>query len=129
MADGSQARLWTREEYLAWEERQERRHEFVGGRVVAMTGARNRHEQIRGVVFFQLKLQLRGRKPCEPYGPDTKVAIPNGNVRYPDVLVDCDPDRDANSQFSVAPTLIVEVLSPSNRWLDRERKIADYQAL
>lgn len=129
MADGSRGALWTREDYLAWEERQERRHEFVAGRVVAMTGARNRHELIRGDIFFELKRQMRRKGPCEPFGPDTKVAIPNGNVRYPDVVVDCDPARDPNSQFAATPTVIFEVLSPSNRWLDRERKLADYQQI
>jgi Uma2 family endonuclease len=129
MADGSQARLWTREEYLAWEEQQERRNEFVAGRIVAMTGARNRHEMIRGDIFFELKRQLRRMGPCEPFGPDTKVAVPNGNIRYPDVVVDCDPERDPNSQFAAKPTVIFEVLSPSNRWLDRERKLADYQQI
>jgi Uma2 family endonuclease len=94
-----------------------------------MTGARNRHELIRGDIFFELKRQMRRKGPCEPFGPDTKVAIPNGNVRYPDVVVDCDPARDPNSQFAATPTVIFEVLPPSNRWLDRERKLADYQQI
>jgi Uma2 family endonuclease len=129
MADGSRGALWTREEYLAWEERQERRHEFVAGRVVAMTGARNRHELIRMNIAVALRLMLGRKGPCEPFGPDTKVAIPSGNVRYPDIVVDCTPDRDLNSQFAATPTVIFEVLSPSNRWLDRERKLADYQQI
>ena len=36
----------TKEEFLAWEERQELRHEFDGHKVIAMVGATQAHELI-----------------------------------------------------------------------------------
>jgi Uma2 family endonuclease len=49
-------------------------------------------------------------------------------IRRPDVTVDCAPPAPG-SQEAQAPTLAVEVLSPSNRPADRIRKIEEYKRL
>jgi nucleoside phosphorylase len=38
---------WTVERFLAWEERQELRHEFDGVRTIAMTGGTVAHDAIQ----------------------------------------------------------------------------------
>jgi Uma2 family endonuclease len=129
MADGTAPLSWTTMDFLAWEEQQETKHELVDGKVYAMAGAKNRHEKIKSNLSYFLRSQLPADGPCEPYGSETKVAIPNDNFRYPDLVIDCTSPRDLDSQFADTPTVIFEILSPSNRWLDRERKLADYQLL
>ena len=50
----------TFEAYMAWEAEQAERHEFLGGEVFAMTGARATHNTIAGNVFAPLRDALRG---------------------------------------------------------------------
>ena len=92
---GTAAKRWTLQEFLDWEERQEHRHEFVDGDIRMMTGGTKGHAGIARNILFALYGRLRG-SPCLPYGSDLRVTIPTvGNVRYPDVTVDCghqDPD-------------------------------------
>ena len=43
------------ETYLAWEERQEEKHEFVAGEVFAMAGARREHVVVSGNLAVPFK--------------------------------------------------------------------------
>jgi Uma2 family endonuclease len=129
MADSSAPLHLTAQDFLAWEEHQETKHELVDGRVYAMAGAKMRHERIKKNALTYLDRALPANGPCEPFGSDTKVAIPNGNFRYPDLVIDCTQPRNLDNQFADTPAVIFEILSPSNRWYDRERKLADYQLL
>ncbi len=115
--------------YLAWEENQEFKHEFVGGFAVPSHGKTIRIAKLIGNLHFAIHQIDPANGPCEPFGSDTKVAIPNDNFRYPDLVIDCTSPRDLDSQFADTPIVIFEILSPSNRWYDRERKLADYQLL
>jgi Uma2 family endonuclease len=129
MADGNSPLRLSAQEFLDWEEQQETKHELVDGKVYAMAGAKNRHEKIKKNLIAFLDRSLPANGPCEPFGSDTKIAIPNSNYRYPDLVIDCTQARDLDSAFSETPTVIFEILSPSNRWYDRATKIADYQLL
>lgn len=126
MAD-SLHRPLTLAEFLAWEERQETRNEFVGGRIHAMAGGTRRHNKIARNVLALLLLRL-GSGKCQPYGSDMKVLIPNGNSRYGDVTVDCGPDLPEDIA-ATEPTVIVEVLSKSTAFLDQTEKLDDYQSI
>lgn len=119
------------EAYLAWESDQAERHEFFGGEVFAMTGARATHNTIAGNVFALLKQALRGT-PCRVFIADMKlhVASANGSF-YPDVFVSCDPrDRSADAELVQRhPQLVVEVLSDSTAAFDRGQKFEAYRGL
>jgi hypothetical protein len=62
------------EDYLAGELVSPVKHEYLGGVVYAMAGARNAHNLIAGNVLIALGGRLRGR-PCRPYNSDTKIRI------------------------------------------------------
>lgn len=117
----------TVEEYLAWEPRQERRHELVDGVVRLMAGGTRAHFEIGDRARDALKARLRGGV-CRVYGADFRVMTPAGNHRYPDGVVDCAPGgpRDLSA---TKPTLIVEVLSPSTEFFDLTVKLEDYQSI
>lgn len=115
------------ETYLARERDSQIKHEYVGGTVFAMAGARNSHNGIAANVLVALGAQLRG-KPCRPYGSDTKVRIrlPNQTrFYYPDALVVCQLNA-AQDPFQDSPTVIAEVLSLSTRRVDSHEKLDAY---
>ena len=117
------------EAYLAWEALQTERHEYVGGEIWAMTGARATHNTITLNAFYYLRMTLKG-KPCRVYGIDLKLHINEvGDYLYPDVMVTCDPrDRKpGEARFMSHPWLIVEVLSDSTAAYDRGRKFELYR--
>lgn len=122
----------TAEEYLAWEELQETKHEYLNGmvyEVYAMTGAKDAHVTIAGNVFALIKAHLRGT-PCRTYIADMKLQADKGSAYfYPDVFVTCD-SRDRASEFHKSyPKLIVEVLLPSTAGYDRGDKFAAYRQM
>lgn len=122
---------WTVEQFIAWENEQAERHEFVGGEVFAMTGARDGHNTIAGNVFAILRGHLRGT-PCRAYIADMKLHVVRENaVFYPDVMVTCHP-RDLGPEGSLdkqQPKLIVEVLSDSTAAYDRGEKFRAYRSI
>jgi Uma2 family endonuclease len=126
MSDKRRPSSMTMAEYLAWEERQPGKHEFVDGQPVAMAGASKRHNSIAGNVLAALHGKLRG-KPCRPFGSDTKLISPTGRARYPDVQVDC-ARLSSMEVASTDPRVVIEVLSPSNDWIDIAKLREDYQA-
>lgn len=115
------------EDYLCWEAREERKHELVGGEVRAMAGASRAHNEIVVNLLIELRQLMRGG-PCRPYGSDLKVAIPNRNFRYPDVVVDCARGAPGDL-FATEPTMVFEVLFPSTELFDETDKLADFQSV
>ncbi|HEY8377844.1 MAG TPA: Uma2 family endonuclease, partial [Nannocystis sp.] len=77
----------TLDEFLAWEETQELRHEFVDGEVFAMVGATRAHNTIGLNLCLALKRELRGRG-CAVYHESVKV-LAGEQCFYPDVVVTC----------------------------------------
>lgn len=117
------------EEYLAWEETQAEKHEFVAGEVVAMTGARQDHVVVSLNIASALKQRLRGT-PCRAYMADLKLKVEAADAFfYPDVMVSCHPGDLGNQQYIANPSLIVEVLSESTADYDRGGKFVAYRKL
>ncbi|MBX9698439.1 MAG: Uma2 family endonuclease [Acetobacteraceae bacterium] len=115
----------TEAQFFAWLERQETRHELVDGQPQAMVGTTRRHDRITANIIAALHGRLRGGR-CVVNTADTAIRIPGGNIRYPDVSVDCgrfiDEDRAAD-----APVLVVEVLSRSTSPFDQTHKLEEYK--
>jgi Uma2 family endonuclease len=118
---------FTPAEYLAWEEQQEFRHEYVDGEVYAMTGGTINHSKIAVNLTIALGNHLRG-SGCQILNSDAKVQIAASNSYvYPDVSVTCDArDRHAD-KFISHPCLIIEVLSPTTEAYDRGDKFRLYR--
>ena len=112
--------------FLAWEEKQELRHEFDGVRAFAMAGGTDAHAAIQVGVIGSLRAHLRG-KPCRPYGSELKIRTADG-IRYPDAFVVCTP-RVPSATISNDPVVIFEILSESTVQLDLMIKAAEYQAI
>lgn len=119
-------------DYLAGEALPGPRHEYVRGDIFAMTGASKTHGTIAGNVFVAIRNHLRG-SPCRVWMADMKVHIDSaGCYYYPDLVVTCSPRDlapDAPKHYVDAPTLVIEVLSPSTESVDRREKWMNYRQL
>ena len=120
----------TAAEYLEGERVAETRHEFVDGRVYAMSGASRRHNEICLDLASLLQAHLRGG-PCRTYIEAVKVQIADDlgeGYYYPDVFVACEPGDD-DSHVVRNPKLIIEVLSESTSRIDRTDKLTNYKRI
>jgi len=111
------------EDYLDGELVSTVKHEYLGGVVYAMAGARNAHNLIASNILIALGARLRG-KPCRPYNSDTKIRVQlptQTRFYYPDVSVICRPNAQSES-FQDEPAVIFEVLSSGTRRIDEGEK-------
>jgi len=117
-------------EYLASEERGDLRHEYIGGRIYAMTGASDRHNLIATNLVAELRPRLRGTS-CQLFVADMKlrIAIAGEDIfYYPDLMVCCDPE-DRATYYRTRPCLLVEIASESTERIDRREKLLSYMRI
>ncbi|HSP41351.1 MAG TPA: Uma2 family endonuclease [Luteolibacter sp.] len=117
-----------REEYLQRELVSEIRHEYVAGRVYAMSGGTLNHQRVAGNFFRMAGNHLAGN-PCFPTGSDFKLHVPPGRGEeafyYPDGMIICVP-VPGSALFTESPSVILEVLNPTTRRIDEVQKLPDY---
>jgi Uma2 family endonuclease len=111
------------DDYLTRELLSPTKHEYLGGVVHAMAGARVAHNDIAMNTLGSLFGRLRGKR-CRPYTSDMKVRIQlSTHIRfyYPDVSVICNSNPREDS-FQDEPAVIIEVLSKDTRRIDMGEK-------
>lgn len=117
----------TPDEFLVWQESQDRNYELVDGFAVlpakAMTGASKAHDTVTVNILASLHGQLRGKR-CRPRTDDIALRIPSGSIRRPDVVVECGA-IDLKSTSAAEPKLAIEVLSPKTMTFDRFKKLEE----
>jgi Uma2 family endonuclease len=126
----TQSELVSVDDYLAAEQRSDVRHEYLGGYVYAMAGARNQHNTIATSLLGTFHARLRG-KPCQPFNSDTKVRIrlpTHTRFYYPDAMVVCDPNGPDDA-FQDRPVVVAEVISEATRRIDESEKREAYLAI
>jgi Uma2 family endonuclease len=131
VARAADAERMTGAEYLARERRARTKSEYVGGYLVAMSGASRLHNFVTIDIAADLLQQLRDR-PCELFSSEMRVKVSEtGDYTYPDVVVACGQVafEDAELDTLLTPTVIIEVLSPSTEGYDRGAKFASYREL
>jgi Uma2 family endonuclease len=119
---------WTLDAFIAWENEQPEKHEFHRGEVFAMVGGWRAHGRVIANLTRHIGNQLSG-SPCQAFAEGMKLQIGDDTITYPDLFVTCDRADLRTEQIFRAPTLIVEVLSPSTQAYDRGRKFAFYRRL
>ena len=119
----------TAEEFLAWDEHETIKREFVRGEVFAMAGAEEPHVTATGNLYILLRAHLRG-SPCRVFMLDMKLRVAEADAYfYPDVLVTCSAADAGNPKIKSEPLLVIEVQSPSTAAYDRDAKFAAYRTL
>ena len=118
----------TLEAFLEWENAQDTRNEFYRGDVFAMVGARRSHGTVVSNLVRHLGNALDG-SPCRVFHEGMKVQVADEAILYPDVFVTCDKTDLSTEILFKAPTLVIEVLSPTTEGYDRSQKFALYRRL
>ncbi|MEZ5842666.1 MAG: Uma2 family endonuclease [Hyphomicrobiaceae bacterium] len=118
-------------EFMDWACRQERgRHELVHGEIVAMAPERAGHNRTKYRVVRMLDDAIRrAGVGCTAYTDGMTVVIDAHTAREPDALVQCGKPIDPDSLIADAPTIVVEVTSPSSMRADTEHKLQEYMTL
>lgn len=115
-------------DFFSWQEKQDVRYELVGGVPSRMmVGVTNQHDRIVVNLIVALSTRFRGTG-CVPFTGESAMETYPGQIRRPDVGVDCGP-RDPAAYKAAEPRLVVEVLSPSTRDFDTIEKLAEYRSV
>jgi Uma2 family endonuclease len=117
------------DDFLAWEEQQELRHELLpGGVITMMAGGSGDHDLIAMNIGGALRLQLRGTG-CVAHGANLKVMSERAQSSvYPDVFVRCGPPVGEATRTD-DPVVVFEVMSESTARNDLTRKRQVYKAI
>jgi len=129
-AERIDSQLMSVEDYLAWEDLQLERHEYIGGIIYAMAGGTTAHAALAMNVGIALGSCLRGKR-CRPYGSDLRVRIEyptHTRFYYPDLTVTC-TQSPSQAVYHDEPAVIVEVISASTRRTDELEKRDAYQTI
>lgn len=117
----------TPEEYLAWEETQSEKYEYINGQVYAMGGGSVTHGRIAIRLTAMFDAHLEGSS-CITGNSDIKINLADTkNYTYPDASVTCSDRDKSNPNYFTYPCLIVEVLSKSTEAYDRGGKFRMYR--
>ena len=122
----------TFEAFIAWamDQPEGEHYEFYRGEVVRMAPGREHHAYVKSLIGFRLFEAIRkAGVPCTVYVDDCVVRIEGEAGFEPDVVVRCGPRPDPNALWIDDPVILVEVLSPSTRGIDKTRKFAAYMQL
>jgi Uma2 family endonuclease len=123
MSTAENLNLISVEDYLAAESKSPVKHEYLGGVVQAMAGARNAHNLVASNTLGSLHYRLRGRK-CRPFNSDTKIRVRlPSQIRfyYPDASVISRPNPPTDV-FQDEPAALFEVVSATTRRIDEGEK-------
>jgi Uma2 family endonuclease len=128
--DGAERRFSSVDDFIAWEERQSERFEFLDGEVwphdvdpVGTAGGTIRHNDIVFNIRAALTPIFRPRG-CRVQSENVKLKTDTFSA-YPDVLVVCSPVSSDASKVSEA-TVLVEVVSEGTEYKDRGPKQQNY---
>jgi Uma2 family endonuclease len=117
-------------DYLAVEESNPVRHEFLDGDIYAMAGGSMLHAAIAAAIMGSLDNQMAGR--CRVFTSDLRIRVlATGFAGYPDVTVVCGGAKtDPESKETVTnPTVVIEVLSPATIDYDLGEKFENYRQI
>lgn len=132
MSDAARQRM-DPDTFLIWCLDQEDTYELVDGVPILkfdngptmMAGATESHDQIVVNLISRLREMLRGGR-CRAKTADQAARMERGNIRRPDVTIDCGPRRPESYESS-DPSVFFEVLSRSTRRFDLLRKTDEYR--
>ena len=118
------------EEFLQMDKETENRLEYFDGEVVYLESPSVGHQRVLLNIAAEFRNYFRG-KPCEVFISPLDVWLKSegktAKIRVqPDLMVVCDKTGLKENEYTGLPTLIVEVISPSNQSHDRIRKYNTY---
>lgn len=119
---------YTLEDYYALPD--DIRAELIDGELIFLEAPSSIHQELIGELFFEIKLYIRTiNGPCKilPSPLDVQLDCDNRTMLQPDISVICHRDRIVKKGVYGAPDLCIEIVSPSSRKRDYEKKRMKYQ--
>ena len=102
------------------------RYEIIGGRLFAMSPGPNTRHQLIVTRLCAMLFSSVEASGCRLFAAPTDVKISEHDIVQPDLSIVCDPTQIHKQFIEGAPSLVVEILSPSTQAHDRVRKLRLY---
>jgi Uma2 family endonuclease len=119
-------KIFTVEEYIQYEWKSERRHEFINGQLFEMPGEKDINNEIATELLIILRNFLK-EKGYTIYTHDMKVKIhEESKYYYPDLFATKEAKSENNKYIKYEPEIVVEVVSESSQVTDYVDKYIDY---
>ena len=124
------ARSWTRDMVLALPE-DGNRYELFDGQLLVTPAPRPRHEAAVMILLERLFEYLKDSSVGHAYASPAALTLGEHQYAQPDIYVLPGPRGPAPERWEdvALPILVVEVLSPSTAWNDRQVKRRKFQRL
>ena len=106
------------------------RAELIDGHIYYMAPPSRKHQQIVGQLFRKIADYIDSNSgTCQPYIAPFAVFLNEDDKNYvePDISVICDPDKLTDKGCVGAPDWIIEIVSPSSRYMDYATKLFKYR--
>jgi len=123
----------TYEEFLKLTEGNEKRYEYIDGKVYLLTSPKTAHQKVLGELYIFFYNWFKDKK-CIPMLPPYDITLKrnpdNINVVEPDLVVICDMEENLNEKdyYMGVPSLVLEILSKSTRRNDAVKKLDLYMS-
>jgi Uma2 family endonuclease len=120
-------KLWTLEEFLAFDDGTDTSYQLFEGRLVAMNPPLRGHAILTARLVRMVGSQLK--PPCEVAAEAGIMPVNRRHSWYKaDLIVTCTPGN-YKDPFIAEPVLVAEILSPTTTTTDFNRKLPDYQQI
>ena len=106
------------------------RAELIDGEMFRMEAPTRQHQDILVEMFANIKLYIRKKGGnCKIYPAPFAVYVKKGRKNYvePDISVICDRNKLDEKGCQGAPDWMIEIVSPSSKKMDYERKVKLYR--
>lgn len=119
---------YTLEDYYALPD--DIRAELIDGELIFLEAPSSIHQELISELLFEIKLYIRANNgPCKilPSPLDVQLDCDNRTMLQPDISIICHRDRIVKKGVYGAPDFCIEIVSPSSRKRDYEKKRMKYQ--
>ena len=106
------------------------RAELIDGEMFIMAAPTWKHQDLLAWMMYVIKRHIMENKgKCRMVPAPFAVYIKKDQYNYvePDIIVICDRDKLDNKGCHGAPDWVIEIVSPSSKYMDRVRKLTLYK--
>ena len=106
------------------------RAELIDGQIYYMSPPSRRHQKILNYLSTEINVYIRSHNgSCEVYPAPFAVFLNKDDINYvePDISVICDTSKLNDKGCIGSPNWIIEIVSPSSRYMDYFTKLFKYR--
>ena len=107
------------------------RAELIDGQIYYMSPPNRRHQKISNYLSTEINFYIRSKNgSCEVYSAPFAVSLNKDDITTyvePDISVICDTSKLNDRGCNGAPDWIIEIVSPSSKYMDYFTKLMKYR--